>query len=68
MMLFVVTMLADRAAASGESAETGETGNGRLPVAWPGFAELKRSLRTFPDVWFATCAETAEAWSRLNER
>jgi peptidoglycan/xylan/chitin deacetylase (PgdA/CDA1 family) len=25
-------------------------------------------MQTFPGVWFATCAETAEAWKRLNER
>ena len=25
-------------------------------------------MRSFPGVWFATCTETAEAWSRLNER
>lgn len=25
-------------------------------------------MRTFPGVWFATCTDVAEAWSRLNER
>jgi hypothetical protein len=25
-------------------------------------------MRRFPGVWFATCAEIADAWSRLNER
>jgi peptidoglycan/xylan/chitin deacetylase (PgdA/CDA1 family) len=25
-------------------------------------------MRRFPDVWFGTCLEVAEAWSRLNER